>query len=158
VKPDFYFVTRQSYWHEEGAYAVELCIAPSMDYTSPGMLVSRPGIPDGGEFDDPREAAREALDIALAWPECEGRVVIASGYGLQMVYPGIDDPDVTFSPVQALMWADAEYERLPKCEECGEPGREYTANETGDNFIACGDTHADDYIARNYYAHEEDLA
>lgn len=152
-RPNFYFVTRQGYWHEEGACAVELCIAPSIEYSSPGMLSSRAGIPDGGEFDDPREAAREAVEIVLAWPACEGRIVIAGGLGLQYCYPGLDDPDVTFSPVQALMWGDAEWEKLPKCERCGDRGTTWQTIR-GDDYMAC-DSHGEDIAYELVYGNDE---
>lgn len=135
-----YYVTRQSYWHEEGAHAVELCEAPSFDYVSPGMLAG--DMTGEGEYDDPREAARAAVDLAgeLGWP-----VLLVSGPALQVVYPSIDDAD---DPADVLAWAEHRYSELPKCERCEGLGAvQWTNYKSGDQVLACGEYCADELLA-----------
>lgn len=147
-----YYVTRQSYWHEGGECAVEIVRAVSFDYTSPGALVEDPNLPGEGEYDDPREAAQAAAAIVRKWPAAEGRIVIANGAALQLVYPSLDD---AASAVQALVWGDHEFATLPKCDRCGDLG-EPRVTIYGDEYIAC-DTHAEDLaIELVHGTYEED--
>ena len=118
-----FHVTRQSYWHEAGRYAVELCW-PTFEYSNPGMLVSHyPREDEGAEgFEDPREAAECAIDVLKAWradtpnPYKNIPGITLVGPMGQYVYPSLEDA-CTIPQIRA--WAKEVYAELPKCDFCG---------------------------------------
>ena len=97
-----YCVTRQRYWHENGAQAVE--IAARLDYSGPDAVEII------GEYDDVRDAAEAAIAAADGW----GPIVLALN---DLVYPVTDDG---LTPDECREWAQRRYDALPKCERCGE--------------------------------------
>jgi hypothetical protein len=114
-----YYVTRQAYVHDDGAFAVE--IATALDVASPDALAQRyPGELEG--YEDPREAARAAVAVRDLWE----RDLHASGelrrgsitFTLatsSLVYPTVEDG---WGSAELEQWAASEYDRLPKCENC----------------------------------------
>ena len=111
---DTYVVTRQIQW-PEGKHVVEIS-AGGFDYTNPDALVAKyPG--EFGEFCDPREALKVAFDIAECWQkdEPEKKIGIGAGYtgGYTMPFESMDRVDLE-------QWAQEEYEKLRKCNKCGD--------------------------------------
>jgi hypothetical protein len=117
-----YYVTRQAYIHDDGAFAVEL--AKSLDVASPDALAQRyPGEMEG--YDDPREAAREAVAIRDLWlsdlraaGESPRDPIAFTLATTSLVYPTVEDG---WDAAELEQWAAAEYERLRKCEHCLAP-------------------------------------
>ena len=110
-------VTRQCQW-PEGTLMVEVC-AGSLDYANPGMLTPRfASLGEGCEFSDPREAVNAAVQIRDAWKrEQEAGAEILLGYGAT---GGMTMPFDACSDEDARAWADDAWEKLPKCDHCGE--------------------------------------
>lgn len=117
-----YYVTRQSYVHDSGAFAVE--IAKALDVASPDALAQKyPGEMEG--YDDPRDAASAAVTVRDLW---ERDMHAGSERGpawvpftlatTSLVYPTVEDG---WGTAELEQWASAEYERLPKCEHCAAP-------------------------------------
>ena len=117
-----YYVTRQAYVHDSGAFAVE--IAKRLDVASPDALAEKyPGEMEG--FDDPRDAARAAVRVRDLWErdmhdgtERDSGWVPFTLAASALVYPTVEDG---WGTAELEEWAIAEYERLPKCERCGAP-------------------------------------
>lgn len=107
-----YFVSRQKYW-PDGQLVVEIS-ADGPDHSGPDMLVPKfPG--EGVNYEDPREAVKNAISIAQAWQRLEEEhVFIAAGYGADIVRL---EP-VSLDALSA--WAEQEYEGLEKCASCGD--------------------------------------
>jgi hypothetical protein len=113
-----YAVTRQSYW-PDGQLAVEVA-GGGIDYCNPDALAAKyPG--EFKEFRDPREAVKTAVDICRkgradlkgkrqAWPTV--RVGYTGGFTIAF-------EERTF--VHARVWAEKEWESLPKCARCNKP-------------------------------------
>jgi len=125
-----YTVTRQIQW-PEGAPVVEVS-SGGIDYTNPDALVKK----YQGEFetfDDPREAARTAIAICKAWRQ-DGKKKAKVGHGAT---GGMTMPFDTSTFKDLLAWADKTFEKLPKCDRCGDllPEHYYTIQELyGDKF------------------------
>lgn len=115
-------VSRQSNYYDGGAYSVE--IARDLDYAGPGMLAG--DWPEEGDYDDPRDAAQAAAQLAERWGEQEGwerwgmpgdpmPITVSMN---AMVYPTVKDG---MTPEEARAWAQDRYDRMPKCDRCGGP-------------------------------------
>ena len=117
-----YYVTRQSYAHDSGAFAVE--IAKTLDVASPDALAQKyPGEMEG--YDDPREAARAAVTVRDLWErDMHDGTERGSGWvpftlaTTSLVYPTVEDG---WGTAELEEWANAEFERLPKCDHCLTP-------------------------------------
>lgn len=105
-----YYVSRQVYW-PEGQHVVE--IAPGFDHASPGQLVAQyKSQGEGGEFDDPIEAAEAAILVRRQWAKDSGKRI-----GLSF-----GDADVgweAWTQKKLLAWADKMHEKVEKCDWCG---------------------------------------
>ncbi len=109
-----YFVSRQNYW-PHGELVVEVARG-GLDYANPDMLVSKfQG--EGSEYYDPREAVTVAIRIADAWKVRSGRTDIEVRTGCTH---GFTAPFENGSYEDARQWAQRQYERLEKCEACGD--------------------------------------
>lgn len=109
-----YFVSRQQYW-PDGDFFVEV-VSGGMDYANADMLVSRyPG--EGEEYEDPRKAVDVAIQIRNRWqadcPEEEINLGCGATGGFTIPMSACNDDE-------AETWAEKIYEKLKKCEECGE--------------------------------------
>ena len=109
-----YFVSRQAYW-PEGKKVVEV-VSGGRNYANPGMLVAKfKG--EGIEYNDPREAAKAAIEILKAWnevcPICNATLSCGSTGGNTLP---LDEVSVE----ELLNWAEEEYAELPKCAKCGD--------------------------------------
>jgi hypothetical protein len=128
-----YFVSRQKYW-PEGTPVVEVC-SGGRDFANPDMLVPKyPG--EGREYLDPREAVEEAIKIRDMWAKDHPSEPINLGVGNT---GGFTMPfeAVTFGE-KARDWAREQYEKLPKCDRCGEIiiPKEKCTNEFGVDFCS----------------------
>jgi hypothetical protein len=113
-----YFVNRQSYWgvEEKDSVIVEIAVGGS-DYANPGMLVPKwRNLGEGQEFKDPREAVEAAIAICRAWRQA-GEKKAKVAYGCTGGFTMPFDP-ATF--LKAQDWADDRFEKLPKCDVCGD--------------------------------------
>lgn len=114
-------VTRQRQW-PDGTEIVEISKG-GLDYTNPDALAAKyPG--EFQTFADPREAVKTAVAIAQAWVADTGRGKwIGHGATAGMTMPFDADFRVTKSGVRGITklraWAEAAYEKLPKCDGCG---------------------------------------
>lgn len=148
------FITRQSYWHESGAYAVE--IAASLDTSGPGALSAH----YAGEmesYDDPREAVESAIQIARAWRnDLPDRQIIPVAISMNdIVYPSLEDgydPTDIDECSKLRQWARERYDAMPKCDRCGsvENVSKWTQYDTGDEVMACGQFCADEMFSTAY--------
>jgi hypothetical protein len=154
-----YFVSRQCNYYDEGAYSVEIALA--LDVSGPGALVAKYS-GELEEYDDPREAASAAIGIAGAWrkdlaqedkaDELPAECFTVAGNAL--VYPTVAD---AFTADELTAWAQERYERLPRCEVCGDvvaSGEKYR-DEFGESFAACCDVHAETYLEREDSSDDE---
>ena len=135
-----WFVSRQIYW-PDGEHVVEIA-SGGRDYSNPDMLVPKfDG--EGEEYSDPIEALNVAFKIQDQWLREESEEIgIAHGCTGGMTMP--------FTPqdVNSLKeWAKEEYEKLEKCENCGEILEEkyYYNFERDEKF--CGEYCAEKYLA-----------
>ncbi len=125
-----YTVTRQIQW-PEGTPIVEVS-SGGIDYTNPDALVEK----YQGEFEtfqDPREAATTAIAICKAW-RLDGEKKAKVGHGAT---GGMTMPFDAGTFRELLDWADETFEKLPKCDRCGDllPKEYYTVQELdGDKF------------------------
>jgi hypothetical protein len=150
-----YFVSRQCYW-PEGDLMVEIAVG-GLDYANPDQMVDRfSSLGEGCEFDDPREAVESAVDVLNAWRKLSPSEEINIGYGFTGGNTLPFEPS-TIEECQA--WAEERYEKLPKCDECGELiGKEEFTTDFGGSF--CREYCADKNYARevehdndpNYYS------
>jgi hypothetical protein len=109
-----YFVSRQCYW-PDGKLVVEIATG-GLDYANPDMVCSKyPG--EGREYDDPREAAKVAIEIAKQWRKDKPGKRISVAYGCTSGYTLPFEPSAKNKVVK---WANETYEKLPKCDQCGE--------------------------------------
>lgn len=145
-----FYVSRQSYWHEDGAYAVE--IARELDYSGPGALGAKyPG--EGCEYLDPREAAQAAISVREAWladlaakhDSRDGamREVALTLAMNDLVYPVTDDG---LEPAELIEWADKRAESMAHCEHCGLPCESDGYSDYGEPFSACDSDCAERYV------------
>ena len=125
-----YFVSRQrdSYADVDAdAYYVEIAVGGEtwtsgaryggQDFANPGMLGQVYGkLGEMGNYDDPREAAKDALAIRDAWkqdaPLLNLDVRCGCTYGGTAFFEPATDDEVN-------AWAEREYAELPKCDQCG---------------------------------------
>jgi hypothetical protein len=113
-----YFVSRQAYWgvEPEDAYIVEVAIG-GCDYANADMLTCRwPSLGEGREFSNPIEAVDAAIEICNAWRK-DGCITAHVGYGAT---GGGTMPFDPLSYDNARTLAQAAYDKLPKCDQCGE--------------------------------------
>lgn len=105
-----YYVSRQVSW-PDGIRYVEIETG-GLDMASPGQVGA------GEEFDDPREAAEEAIRQREAWSNLiHERVPVA--IGTTMGDLAVHSPDhMTEEEIRG--WAAEIFEKLPKCDRCGE--------------------------------------
>lgn len=116
-------VIRQNYWGPEEPFVVEIA-AGGIDYANADMLGD---IEDkiyyklgcDQEYTDPREALAVTLAVREEWQKREPELAIRIEYGNTggMTIPFEEYPDDD----DLKKWADAEWEKLPKCDGCGEP-------------------------------------
>jgi hypothetical protein len=142
-------VTRQRQW-PDGDLVVEIS-AGSGDYTNPGALVER----YNGEFEefaDPREAVSTAIAIAQAWqkdqPDEEIGIAHGATGGYTMPFSGEPLTEEVFADLRA--WAEKQYEKLPKCDQCGEVmGKERYRVFDYDDFEFCREYCAEKFAEAN---------
>lgn len=111
-----YYVSRQRYWGED-INCVEIALGGG-DYANPDMLGCKyPG--EGVDYLDPREAAEAAIEIRKLWQADEPELEITVDYGctLGFTMPFTDDN----TDEELIAWANERYEKLEKCQHCGEP-------------------------------------
>lgn len=130
-----YTVTRQRQW-PEGKDVVEVSLG-GLDYTNPDALSAN----YSGEFEefiDPRTAIDTAIEILRAWRKDSKKTIrlgVGATYGNTMPFEPITIKD-------ARKWAVEAYEKLEKCEGCGEPlsedkrGRWYANNWDGCEYCS----------------------
>jgi hypothetical protein len=88
--------------------------AGGLEYTGVDMLANKPV----KEFNNPLDAAEEAIKIALAWKQEQRNIYLSWGYSLD-AFEGECYPLKRGIPA-LRKWAKEEYARLPKCDKCGE--------------------------------------
>ena len=118
-----YFVSRQHQWMT-GNLVVEIA-AGGLDYSGPDMLSDPNNVygPLGNmlETSDPREALKAAFAIRETWHEelraaaCNDEIHIEAGYNLDIITPTEEPTDE-----QLWEWAQAEWDAIPKCAQCGQ--------------------------------------
>lgn len=136
MKSGNYWVSRQRYWYQ-GESAVELAVG-GLDYSGCDALYTEDKEMkrlEGG-YEDPREAARAALELQKLWQgKTEEKIGLSYGYNLDMIEGEVDKEEEAANIL--LQWAKAEYERLPKCDRCGEIVVEsYTIYEMEEEFCS----------------------
>lgn len=109
-----YTVTRQLQW-PDGNPMVEISEG-GFDYVNPDMLTSRyPG--EGMTYDNPLEAAAAAIDILNQWRRDNPDDHIGIGYGATLGFTApFEESDIS----EIREWAQKEYDRLQKCNWCGD--------------------------------------
>lgn len=111
-----YFVSRQAYYSSH-QNVVEIAVG-GIDYSGPDMLTKNwYNQGEGQEFLDPRDAAQAAQRVVIAWALSSNddypRLTVVNSGGM-----GIEGEPMSWEEV--WKWAEQEYERLSKCERCGE--------------------------------------
>lgn len=112
-----YYVSRQVYWGVEQPYAVEIA-CNGLESSNPDMLVEkykREG--EGREYLDPREAVNAAITVARTWRKDEPKLKIQITIGDTR---GMTCPFEPCTFKEALAWAERVYEKLERCDNCGE--------------------------------------
>jgi hypothetical protein len=112
-----WFVSRQCYWgvDPDEQEVVEIA-SGGIDYANPDMLVAKYA-GEGEEYSDPREAVNAAIVIAEQWKLDKPDYVISIARGCTGGYTMPFESD----DVENLKkWAIETYEKLPKCDRCGE--------------------------------------
>lgn len=154
-------VTRQTNYYDNGAFSVE--IAAELDFAGPGALV-RKFPQDFAESDDPREIAELAIKLRKNWTAHLRSWEASTGeerreyipFTLSMngfAYATVEDG---LTAAGLRRWAKAKYEKMPKCEYCGDiPAAEYTNYELDDQVTACSEYHADRLFEQNYVSMED---
>ncbi len=119
-----YFVSRQSYWGEEEPLVVEIAQG-GCDFAGSDMLADGPEFRKLGsceEYTDPREALAAAFRIKEAWEHMlyldgdHDPVRIETGFTAGFTMPFTSYP----SDDDLRKWAQEEWDKLPKCDWCGE--------------------------------------
>lgn len=112
-----YYVSRQRYFgvSEEDETIVEI-VRGGANYANPGQLDSIwPSLGEGKEFKDPREAVEAGIAICEAWKKfCPHAQVAFGSTG------GCTLPLEPQSYDNLIKLAEEEYNKLPKCGECGD--------------------------------------
>lgn len=110
-----FYVSRQISW-PDGQLSVEI-VQGGSDYANPRQLSARwPHLGEGNTFNDPRKAVEAALRIKEIWSEIESEPIdltFGATAGMTIDLPEYTDEDL-------LAQADQIYEKLPKCDQCGE--------------------------------------
>jgi hypothetical protein len=138
-----FYVSRQSYFYDEGAYGVE--VATKLDYVSPGELGPMYGDAIAA-YEDPREAATAAIELAKRWRGEVGAVRLPGACftiaNNALVYPTVAD---AMNAREVRAWACRRWEGMPKCERCGdvEGVREWRSTNTDETVVACGESCAE---------------
>ena len=137
-----FFVSRQSYWgvEEEDGTVVEIAFG-GCDFANPDMLsVKWPRLGEGQEFSDPREAVEAAIKVCDAWRKAgcpQAKIAMGSTGGCTI-------PFETKEYGEARARAEVIWEKLPKCDECGEVlGKECFSHDLCDDQFcseACAET------------------
>jgi hypothetical protein len=136
------YVSRQSYFYDNGALGVE--IATQRDTISPGALG-----PKYGEaitsYDDPREAAAAAIEVAERWRRDVGDRLPQACFTIAasvLVYPTIEDGR---DADELRAWAEHRWQAMAKCERCSEVAnaREWRPLDGGDAVVACSESCAE---------------
>ena len=124
-----YFVSRQSYYYS-GERVVEIAEG-GLDSAGCDMYVSAyPG--EGEEYHDPREAVEAAISIWKAWIN-DSNIPLPSG--VAMGFGCIADLEPTLDLIELREYAEAEYNELEKCAQCGDLVMDkYIIYEFGDEF------------------------
>ena len=109
-----YTVTRQLQW-PDGNLMIEISEG-GFDYVNPDMLSPKYD-QEGESFDNPIDAVDAALQILKDWQHDEPNNHIGIGYGATLGFTApFDESDIA----EIKAWAQKEYDRLPKCDRCGE--------------------------------------
>jgi len=142
-----FFVSRQRYYgvDEDEGTVVEIAYG-GLDYANPDMLGTKwPHLGEGKEFSDPREAVEAAIRVCDAW-----RVSGESNAKVAMGATGGNT--IPFEPKEydeARARAEELYEKLPKCDQCGEVlGKQTYSHDLDDQGKFCSEHCAD----KNYWA------
>ncbi len=146
-----WFVSRQCYWgvEEDEANVVEIALG-GLDYANADMLCEKyEG--EGEEYRDPREAIKAALKIAEQWKKDQSDLTIGVAHGCT---GGMTMPFEASEVEELQKWADEQYEKLPKCDQCGELiETKYTLAE--DDVEFCSEYCAEQYQAETQTEEEE---
>lgn len=130
-----YFVSRQCYRNVEDPNVVEIA-GGGFDYANPDMLVEAyPG--EGEEYDDPREAVKVALAIAVAWKKDRPNLAIGVAHGHT---GGMTMPFEPSAEKELKAWATETHEAheaLPKCDHCGDVLGDETYTDAVGDFKFC---------------------
>ena len=130
-----WFVSRQCYFgaDPEEQNIVEIAKG-GCDYANPDMLVGKyEG--EGEEYSDPREAVTVALEIANQWKKDCPNLIIGIGHGCTC---GMTMPFEADEPEDLKKWAEETWEKLEKCDWCGEvlPEEHFTLPFTDDKYCS----------------------
>lgn len=153
------FITRQSYWHESGAYAVE--IAATLDTSGPDALVAKYA-GEMEEYTNPMEAVEAAIHIADKWGEDTDEIIpVAISMAGDIVYPSLDDGFDTSDPAEMTTlraWAQEKFDAMPKCDRCGSVENVTTWHnyDIGAEVQACGQFCADEMFSTAYTEMEDE--
>jgi hypothetical protein len=141
-----YFVSRQNYYYN-GNLTVEIT-SGGMDYAGADMLADGAEYRQLGssqEYVDPREAVEAAFRVALYWQKALRKlkragapvrpVCVAFGSTGGM---GLEMEPMTWKNIRAA--AEASYEKMAKCDQCGEvlPKKHYVDEYRENSF--CSET------------------
>jgi len=113
-----YVVSRQAPYYQAPLLSVEIA-AGGYDYCGADMLGAKyPELGEGRVYDDPRAAAKAAIQILEQWQKDEPgkQIVIAHGYTHGLF---TELPESTVE--EAILWAEAEWEDITRCDRCGDP-------------------------------------
>lgn len=138
-----YFVSRQNYCSSPANERVVEIAIGGVDYAGPDMLTaSFADLGEGNEFADPREALKAARNICLGW------VAVNHEIEVSIVIMG-SDLDGHQTGKRLDEWAETEYEKLVKCDQCGQVvgGDPYVLFEV-DYISFCSNYCAEEYEAQ----------
>lgn len=118
-----YVITRQRSY-PDGILYVELETG-GPDMTSPGAIAGM-SYAGEGEYDDPREASRKLIAVRNAWQvyretkkSHDDQDTILVSIGTTMGGLTTHDPG-EMTDEEIIAWGQKEYDRLPKCDQCGD--------------------------------------
>ena len=143
-----WYVSRQCYWGVEKDEANMVEIAQGgLDYANPDMLVTKYS-GEGEEYTDPREAVKAAIEIAKQWRKDAPELTIGIGHGCT---GGMTMPFESDESEDLIKWANETWEKLPKCDRCGEvlPEEHFINYDTDEKFCR-------EYCAEQSYIAEEE--
>lgn len=145
-----YVVTRQLQY-PDGNHVVEIS-SGGIDYTNPDALAAK-YTGEFEEFADPREAVDVGWQIAAAWQRNlrangdDNEVMIAMGCTGGDTMPFDGEPLLFANFLQMRKSARIKWEKLPKCDQCGELlGKERFGSWEHNEFNCCSE-----YCAERYY-------